>query len=279
MDPALAFVGWSDTRTAPESGKKELTLDAAGEFASAARPEEPWLFVVEFKVEPRSDDLEQLLEYVVRCRRERRPPSDPRLRYQVAGVLIDLTGQRATDTLNMPVPGMPGFGLSFRGVCRRLAGEDAAATLAGIAAGRIATCVLPWIPLMRVAAETAVVAEWKRLVDERLPPHERDEYAADTRVFVGLARLRPVWDRMLKEYKMETSDVVMEWQAEARAEGDLRTRRADLLRILERRYKTPAPADILQAVQATTDLDVLARWLDAALDAGSYDEFRAALKS
>jgi hypothetical protein len=275
LDPALTFVGWNDTRTAPEAGKKELTLDAVGEFANAVRPEEPWLFVVEFKAEPRADDLEQLAEYMMRCRHDRRPEADPRLKYLVGGVLIDLTGRRTMDTLNMTVPGMPSIGLSFRAAHRPISGEDAAATLAGIAGGRIARCVLPWVPLMRQADEAAVIAEWKRLVDATLPPAERDEYAVDARVFASLARRLANWDPMLKGYKMETSEVVEEW----RAEGEMRRLRADLLRALERRCKAAVPADVAQAVQAMGDLATLSRWFDAAIDAGTYDDFRAALKS
>jgi hypothetical protein len=275
LDPALSFIGWSDARTVPESGKKELTLDAVGEFANAARPEEPWLFVVEFKAVPRADDLEQLLEYVVRCRRERRLQSDPRLRYSVGGALVDLTGRRPTGTLSMSVPGMPGFGLSFGPIPRPLSGENASATLTGIGGGQIAPCILPLVPLMAGAAEAAVVAEWKRMVDSYLPAHDRDEYAADARILAGLARVRPAWDSTLKEYKMETSDVVMEWQAEAKVE----TQRAVILRALERLCKAPVPADVAQAVRATTDLATLSRWFDAALDAATYDDFRAAIKS
>ncbi len=275
LDSALSFVGWSDTRTAPESGQKELTLDAVGEFANTARPEEPWLFVVEFKTGPRADDLEQLLEYLIRCRRERRPQSDPRLRYNVGGMLIDLTGQRKVDTLNMPVPGMPTFGLAFRGVPRPLAGENAVVTLAAIAVGQIAPCILPWVPLMAGAGEGAVVAEWKHLVDTKLPEDQRDEFATDARIFADLADILTVWEPMLKGYNMETSRVVTEWQAQA----ERRARQADLLHILERRCKAPVPADISQRIQAMTDLDTLSPWLDAAIDAATYDDFRAAIQS
>ena len=78
---------------------------------------------------------------------------------------------------------------------------------------------------------------------------------------------------------METSNVVLEWQAEAKAKAELETKRADLLRALERRCKAPVPADVAQAVQATTDLNTLSRWFDAAIDASTYDDFRAAIKS
>src|SRR5437588_12853079 len=76
LDPALAFAGWLDARTAPVPPETELTCDALAEFAAPARPDEPWVFVAEFQTEPR-DDLERVMEYMLRFRRERRPASDP----------------------------------------------------------------------------------------------------------------------------------------------------------------------------------------------------------
>ena len=182
LDPAPTFVRWHDARTASEARKKELTLDAVGEFANAARPEEPWLFVVEFKAEPRGDDLVQLAEYMMRCRHDRRPETDPRLRYSVGGVLFDLTGKRSADTLNMRVPGYSGMGLLFRPLTRPLCDDDAAATLAGIVNGRVALAVLPWVPLMRGGSEAGVIAEWKRLAFTEPSREQRADYAVDARV-------------------------------------------------------------------------------------------------
>src|SRR5690349_1368178 len=101
----MAFAGWLDARTVPQMPEGELTCDALAEFATAGRPEEPWIFVTEFQTEPTEDDLERVLEYMLRFRRERRPSSDRRLKYQVGGLLLNLTGPRQPDGLTMPIPG------------------------------------------------------------------------------------------------------------------------------------------------------------------------------
>src|SRR5438067_7150029 len=105
LDPALAFVGWLDARTVPQHPEGELICDALAEFATAGRPEEPWIFVTEFQTEPKEDDLERALEYMLRFRRERRPSSDPRLKYRVVGLLLNLTGPAQPDLLAMPGTG------------------------------------------------------------------------------------------------------------------------------------------------------------------------------
>ena len=49
---------------------------------------------------------------------------------------------------------------------------------------------------------------------------------------------------------MRESQQVLEWQEEARTEARVEMKRADLLRLLQLRFKTPAPGDLAAAVQA-----------------------------
>jgi hypothetical protein len=224
--------------------------------------------VAEFQTEPRNDDLERVLEYMLRFRRERRPPADPRLKYLVGGVLLNLTGPRQPDGLAIPLPGMAEFGLGGRVVRLALREEDAAATLARIASGELSRCVLPWVPLMRGGGESASIEEWKRLADLEPDPQVRLQYAGDALVFAELPGVWAEWKKALEGWNVRESQQVQEWQAEAR--------RADLLRALEKRCKAPVPSDLAEAIQAAQDMDLLLRWFDAALEANTFDDFRAA---
>jgi hypothetical protein len=275
LDPALSFVGWLDARTAPQPPETELTCDALAEFATAGRPEEPWIFVTEFQLEPKENDLERTLEYMLRFRRERRPTSDPRLKYQVGGVLLHLTGPAQPDLLAMPLPGMTEFGLGGRVVRMALREEDAAATLTRVASGKLSRCVLPWVSLMRGGGGPAVIEEWKRVADLE-PDHQvRLQYAAGAWLFAELPDVQVQWGRALEGWNVRESQLVLEWQAEARVENQ----RANVLRLLEKRCKGPVPSDLAQAVQAAQDMDLLLRWFDVAAEASSFDEFRAAMQT
>jgi hypothetical protein len=275
LDPTLAFVGWLDARTVPAAPETELTCDALAEFAAPERPEEPWIFVAEFQTEPRHDDLERVLEYALRFRRERRPASDPRLKYLVGGVLLNLTGPAQPDMLAMPLPGMAEFGLSGRVVRLALREEDAVTTLARIASGELSRCVLPWVALMRGSGEPAVIEEWKRLADLEPDVQIRLDYAVDALVFADLPGVRMHWKQALEGWNVRESQQVLEWQAEAEA----KTRRVDLLRLLEKRCKAPVPSDLAEAIQATQDMNLLLRWFDTAAEANTFDEFRAATQT
>ncbi len=164
------------------------------------------MIVAEFQTEPRSDDLERVFEYALRFRRERRPQSDPRLKYQVGGVLLNLTGPRQPDTLSMPMPGMSEFGLGGRIVRLALREEDAAATLARIASEEWSRCILPWVALMKGSVTPAVIEEWKRLAD--LEPDARGSVRLCRRMlwsFPELTDVRREWDQALEGWNVRTS--------------------------------------------------------------------------
>ena len=85
---------------------------------------------------------------------------------------------------------------------------------------------------------------------------------------------------------MKESQVIKEWQEQARAEGlalgfekgRIQTLRDNIIHALQRRFPTPLPADLVAAMVAATDPEELSRWLDAAWTASSLDDFRAAMR-
>lgn len=274
LDSAWEFAGWLDTRTAPPPPESELTCDVLAEFLAKDRPEQPWVFVIEFQTEPRSDDLERILEYALRFRRERRPTWDTRLKYLVGGVMLNLTGPPQPDSLSIAVPAMAEFGLKGRVVRLAVREEDAAATLTRVASAELSRCVLPWLPLMRGGGEAATIEEWKRLADLEPDVQVRLNYAVDALLFADLSDTWGQWKQALEGWNVRVSRQMQEWQNEA----VITTRRADLLRVLEKRGKGPVPGDLVEAIQATEDVELLSRWFDAALDANSLDDFRAAVQ-
>ena len=273
LDPALSFAGWLDSRTAPQPPVVELTCDALAEFATAGRPEKPWIIVTEFQTEPKENDLERVAEYAFRFRQEHRPSLDQRLKYRVGALILNLTGPRQPDQLVMPLPGMTEFGLGGRIVRVALREEDAAATLARVASGELSRCVLPWVSLMRGGGEPVIIEEWKRLADLEPDRQVRLQYAMAARIFAELPDVRKQWVQALEGWNVQESQEVLEWQAEA----VVKTQRANILHILETLCGSVVPADVASGVQSSTDPEQLARWFDAALKARSYEQFREAM--
>lgn len=75
------------------------------------------------------------------------------------------------------------------------------------------------------------------------------------------------------------SPQVQEWRNEGYVEGELQALRANLLLVLKKCVcKGPVPSDLTEAIQASRDLGLLIHWFDAALDAKTVEEFRAAMQ-
>ncbi len=73
---------------------------------------------------------------------------------------------------------------------------------------------------------------------------------------------------------MQQSKQVLEWQAEARKEGELKGKAEWLLRHLQRRTGKAVPSDLASKIRNTTDMDTLDRWFDVADGISSFKEFR-----
>ncbi|HBI43565.1 MAG TPA: hypothetical protein DDY78_12045 [Planctomycetales bacterium] len=289
------WTGWLDAQTLPFPGEPDRRSDTIAAFERTAGDGPPAAVVVEFQARPQGDMLERLAEYVLRLRRERPAQLQPRVPYEVVGALLNLTGAPQTETWTMTPPDFGEAGLQFRVRVRTLREESATATLADIEQGRIARCILPWVPLMRGGDQAEVVEEWKRLAAAEADPKHRGDYGGLAKVFAELAGRSEVWRTGLEGWNVEVSQVVLEWQAQARVEGEARGRaegvaqemargqaaalglqRAQLLRLLEAHLKAPLPADLVALVQRQSDLMVLDRMFDQALEATTLADVRAA---
>lgn len=147
--------------------------------------------------------------------------------------------------------------------------EDAAATLAGIAGGQIAQCILPFIPLMHGGDEPAIITQWQQVAGAEPDALLRSQLGWLALVFADLARCLAPWKRALMGWNMRQSVVVNEVRAEVLREK--------VQRALELRFRTSVPADLAAGLAAITELDELSRWFDASQTANSLDEFRAAV--
>jgi hypothetical protein len=138
---------------------------------------------------------------------------------------------------------------------------------------------------MRGAEEPATVAEWRRLAAREPEARRRGDYGGLARVFTELTGREQVWQAGLEGWNVEVSQVVLEWQAQARAagraeglvEGRAEALRAKTLRLLQAHFPEGLPADLTAALEAQQDPAVLDRWFDAALAARTLADVRAAL--
>jgi hypothetical protein len=245
------------------------------EFEHRTEPRRRCLVDVEIQAEPDADMLERLGEYAFRLRRELRYGPGAADKYPVLGLVLNLTGAEQPRRLDMTVPEWSAAGHWLQVAQATLSVEDAAQALARIAAGELERWVLPWLPMLRGAAEAANVTEWKRLARQEPDVRSRSDFGALALVFAELAGTAAVWRKALKGWNMRESPQVLEWQAEARLEKGAE----DVRRAIRLRFGTPMPADLedqLAALKSEAELD---RWFDASQTAPSLDAFRVAVQN
>ncbi len=275
---AWKLTRWQDTRTLPFPGEPDRVCDTVAEMQHRAEPHRRCLVNVEVQARPDADMLERLGEYALRLRRELHyGPTGGK--YVVLCLVLNLTGAEQPRRLDMTVSEWGEAGQWLQVAQGTLRDESAAQTLARIAAGELERWVLPWLPLLRGAAEAANLKAWKRLARQEPDRRSRSDFGALAVVFAELAGTAAVWRQALKGWNMQESPQVLEWQAEARAEGRAEGRAEDVRRAIRVRLGTPMPADLERQLAALKHDAELDRWFDAALKASSLDTFRAAVQN
>jgi hypothetical protein len=268
----LEFHGWLDSRSIPFPGDPERVCDTVAGIADTTKPGAWWALPLEFQTRPDGELFGRLLEYLGRLWRELRPPGMPQGRFDVVAAVVNLTGAGLT-TRDM-VLGASGLRTCLIVVERNLRDEDAAETLARIASGVVARCVLPFIPLMQGGAEVAIIERWKEVAQAETEVRRRADYAGLALVFAELTDCRPAWKQGLEGWNVEQSLQVLEWQADAAKRAKSEAKSEDLLRVLRKRFPPAIPADIEGAILAASDVDQLNRWLDDAATASTLAQFR-----
>jgi hypothetical protein len=269
LAPRVSFQGWLDTRSLPFPGEPDRTNDTVACLRDDADAPTWWALAIEFSSRPDSEMFGRMLEYLGRLWRERRPTDEQGSRFQVGGAVVNLTGvgQASRD---LQLPQNTGIRTCLQLAERNLVQEDAAATLAEMAAGRVTRCLLPWIPLMNGGGEPGIIDEWVRQAQAEPDAARRGDYGGLALVFAELAGSRDRWREALRGWNVLQSQQVLEWQANATANA--------LLRMLQRRFHPEVPAELVATIQATTDMEQLNRWIDAAVTSASLDDFRQTIQ-
>jgi hypothetical protein len=272
---ALVFHHWLDTRRLPFPGEADRICDTVARLEDPDVPDQLWAVPIEFALTPESDLFGRLLSYLSGLWLEERPSDERGARYHVGAAVVNLTGRGRTG--RDMVLGTTGLRTCLAVVERNLCDEDAAATLAGIAVGEIAACLLPFVPLMQGGGTPGIITEWLRLASLETDDRRKGDYGGLALVFAEAAGVQPAWRQALTGWNMIQSQQVLEWMAEGKVagkrEGKVEGKREALVRLLELKFQK-VPPEVLAALQATDDLDQLGRWFDLAVTAPTLPDFR-----
>jgi len=159
---AFGFGGWLDTRGVVFPGGDDRTGDTVAHLTRTATGGEPWMFAVEFQLEPDPLMFGRMLQYLGNLWEAVKPDGGRGSRFAPAGVVLNLTGTGNTSRRHEWADAGVTTALVVNE--RNLASESAADLLVKIETGSASRAVLPWVPLMTGADEPGIVEKWKGLV-------------------------------------------------------------------------------------------------------------------
>jgi hypothetical protein len=103
-------------------------------------------------------------------------------------------------------------GVQCRFWVRNVREEKADLTLEQIAAGKIALCILVWVPLMMGGDDPRVLQRWQEVALLQNEPHLLADYVVLALVFAELAGRKTAWAAALKEFNVQDSQVAQQWE-------------------------------------------------------------------
>jgi hypothetical protein len=230
-----------------------------------------WAILVEFQAEPDASMFGRLLELFGRVWREHKPPGEKADRYQIAGVVVNLTG-RGRASRDMVTAGGK-LRTCVLAIERNLVEEDALATLEAIARGELALCVLCWIPLMRRGNEADIIRRWQEVAIAEPDTTRKSDLAAAACELARASGCQPEWEQALEGWGMETSPFLQKWMAKGEIKGEIKGMVKSILFLLKTHFSADQLGDLTPRITAIQDVDRLHSLLLAASQGMPYDDF------
>ncbi len=255
---SFRFKRWLDAQSAPRPGEPDRRCDTIAELVHREKLSHPRAAVVELFTRPDSEALDRSGEYLWRFRRELRHGPHGRDKYPFVAVLIFLTGRCGERSVRADLPGEADLENALVPRILEMQEQDAVAFLQGIGQNRFPAALLPWVPLMRHGQRAEVARDWLGLSASLAEARRRDA-ASLALTFSELTDSRRVWRPILEAVTVNESVYLREVR--------IGLQRENLVKVLRRRLHGEALAAAVARVEQESDLAVLSRWVESALEA------------
>jgi hypothetical protein len=271
----LHYRDWFITRAIPLPGGPKRTPDLVAILDHPDKPARAALLILELQSSHDPEKLDTTLVEVAVFRAYARHGKNREHKYRVFCGLVYLKGECPEAVLDMALAG--GFGTRHRPLLWEVEKDDADAALAAVAEGKKSWGLLFWIALMTGADKEATIARWRELVSDPArvaSPWMRQNLVTVALFFAQLAGRFLIWERALEGLGMGESIVGDRF----RAQGEVRAKRAWLVRLLTTKYPAEFSAEVRQLVEQQADLALLNQWFEDALQAKTFEDFVQKLK-
>jgi hypothetical protein len=263
----VRFERWLPTQlTLP--GTRQRLCDGIAELVDLQRGGLPFAAILEVQTEPDATMPGRLMLAGGLLWLTVKPTQLPGDRYELAAVVLNLTGKG--EALRQCVLGAAEWIL--KPVEINLETLDAGELLEQIADEQAPRELLALIPLLQRAKETGIIHRWSELVSAETDLRRRADFVL-AQIFAERAGLGDDWRDALKGFSMIESPLIAELLADATTKAEAKGKAEALLRVLQKN-RQPLPAELTATIRACTDSAQLDRWLDAAAETATLEQFR-----
>jgi hypothetical protein len=206
LDPDLEWYTWLESQVAPPTGMPMLRGDCVAGLRSRSGTQPPWACLIEAQAQPIPRLAVWLLVYLGLLHEDLRSGPHDRDRFGMLGAVLNLTDTVLATTIDWTPPAPPdGPSVHAGFAVRNVRQESAEQTLAAIASGETALCILVWVPLMEGGDRPEVMERWQELALRQPQKHVRADYCILARTLAELAGREALWTAALKEFDMKDS--------------------------------------------------------------------------
>src|SRR5262249_55050775 len=150
----------------------------------------------------------RVVQYLMMLRTELRTGWRDQDRYLMMAGIVNVCEGTLQSAIDWRPPGVVGVGLTAGVWVRNVYDEPAAWTLDEIAAGRVESCLLPWVPLMDGGDRPDVVARWRVLAEQEADRQLRSVFGGMALVFAEKRKRGAVWRKELEGWNVQESQIV-----------------------------------------------------------------------
>lgn len=241
-------------------GVPERLCDGMAELIDLEHGGSPFAGLVEIQTQPDPLMPGRLLLAGGLCWLTVKPTPLPGDRYELVGIVLNLTG--VGTTARSCRLGTAEWTLTPIEI--NLETYDAYDLLGLIAAGRAPRELLALIPLLCRGGDPGIIARWRELVAAEPDTRRRGDCAL-ARFFAERVGRRPAWEHVMEGLEMVESPMIAEMLINEKCKA--------VIRVLRKRL-SQVPEELLDKIRACTDGEVFDRWLDAAAEAQTLQQFR-----
>jgi hypothetical protein len=156
-----------------------------------------------------------------------------------------------------PQPEQQSFGVKCKFWVRNAREEKADLTLELIADGKIALCILVWVPVMAGGDDPRVLKRWQEVALLQTEPHMLADYVVLALVFAELVGRKPAWAAVLKEFNVNDSTFLQEIEDKAIKKGLVKGALVGKIQAFQEMLKQPVTPETELRARPEQELDSL----------------------